>query len=71
MCAFMGVAYSEGYAWPPWVSGIAARLGLGVHVVFVSGSPKLVFSAMDALMEAGLPESQFFSDVLAYATRES
>ncbi len=38
--------------------------------VFVSGSPKLVFSAMDALTEAGLPESQFFSDVLAYATRD-
>lgn len=44
---------------------------LSDSMVFVSGSPKLVFSAMDALMEAGLPESQFFSDVLAYATRES
>lgn len=39
-------------------------------MVFVSGSPKLVFSAMDALVEAGLPEKQFFSDVLAYAKRE-
>lgn len=38
--------------------------------VFVSGSPKLVFSAMDALVEAGLPENEFFSDVLAYAKRE-
>jgi len=38
-------------------------------LVFVSGSPKLVFSAMDALTEAGLPEDQFFSDVLAYASR--
>ena len=37
--------------------------------VFVSGSPKLVFSVMDALLAAGLPEQQFFSDVLAYATR--
>lgn len=37
--------------------------------VFVSGSPKLVFSVMDALLEAGLPEKQFHSDVLAYAVR--
>ena len=43
---------------------------LSETIVFVSGSPKLVFSAMDALMAAGLPEKQFFSDVLAYATRE-
>ena len=40
-------------------------------MVFVSGSPKLVFSAMDAFMDVGLPENQFFSDVLAYAVRES
>lgn len=40
-------------------------------MVFVSGSPKLVFSAMDAFIDAGLPEQQFFSDVLAYAERES
>jgi len=39
-------------------------------MVFVSGSPKLVFSAMDALTEAGLPEAQFYSDVLAYASRD-
>jgi len=39
-------------------------------MVFVSGSPKLVFSAMDALTEAGLPETQFYSDVLAYASRD-
>lgn len=39
-------------------------------MVFVSGSPKLVFSAMDAFMGVGLPENQFFSDVLAYAVRE-
>jgi len=37
--------------------------------VIVSGSPKLVFSVMDALLAAGLPEKQFFSDVLAYAKR--
>ncbi|KZY31326.1 hypothetical protein A3729_20720, partial [Oleiphilus sp. HI0043] len=35
--------------------------------VFVSGSPKLVHSAMDALLEAGLEEQDFFSDVLEYA----
>jgi len=39
-------------------------------LVYVSGSPKLVFSAMDALTEAGLPEDSFFSDVLAYASRD-
>lgn len=38
--------------------------------VYVSGSPKLVFSVMDALLEAGLPASQFHSDVLAYAVRD-
>jgi CDP-4-dehydro-6-deoxyglucose reductase len=37
--------------------------------VFVSGSPKLVFSAMDALIDAGLPEKNFYSDVLEYAPR--
>lgn len=50
---------------------LAGEHDLSQAKVFVSGSPKLVFSAMDALMEAGLPESQFLSDVLAYATRES
>ena len=38
-------------------------------MVFVSGSPKLVHSAMDALLEAGLEEQDFFSDVLEYAPR--
>jgi len=42
---------------------------LANSLVFVSGSPKLVFSAMDALTESGLPEKQFYSDVLAYAKR--
>jgi len=42
---------------------------LANSLVFVSGSPKLVFSAMDALTESGLPETQFYSDVLAYAKR--
>ena len=48
---------------------LAGQNNLSESMVFVSGSPKLVFSAMDALMEEGLPESQFFSDVLAYAQR--
>jgi len=39
-------------------------------LVFVSGSPKLVFSAMDALLDAGLSEANFYSDVLEYATRD-
>ena len=48
---------------------LADHLDLANSLVFVSGSPKLVFSAMDTLTEAGLPESQFNSDVLAYAKR--
>lgn len=38
-------------------------------LVFVSGSPKLVYTVMDDLVGAGLPEGQFFSDVLEYAPR--
>jgi CDP-4-dehydro-6-deoxyglucose reductase len=45
------------------------HLNLANSLVFVSGSPKLVFSAMDTLTESGLPEAQFYSDVLAYAKR--
>lgn len=50
---------------------LADAVELTDSLVFVSGSPKLVFSAMDALVEAGLPEHQFYSDVLAYASREA
>ena len=49
---------------------LADKHDLADAKVFVSGSPRLVFSAMDALVESGLPEKQFFSDVLAYAKRE-
>lgn len=49
---------------------LADGANLAESLVFVSGSPKLVFSAMDALLDAGMPENQFFSDVLAYAVRE-
>jgi CDP-4-dehydro-6-deoxyglucose reductase len=37
--------------------------------VHASGSPTMVYTLMDALVEAGLPESAFFSDVLEYAPR--
>lgn len=37
--------------------------------VFASGSPAMVYSAMDTLLEQGLPEAQFHSDVLEYAPR--
>ncbi|WP_227515392.1 2Fe-2S iron-sulfur cluster-binding protein [Marinobacter salinus] len=38
--------------------------------VHASGSPTMVYTLMDALMEAGLPEQAFFSDVLEYAPRQ-
>ncbi len=38
-------------------------------LVFVSGSPSMVYTAMDALTPKGLPAQQFFSDVLEYAPR--
>lgn len=41
----------------------------GESLVFVSGSPKLVYTVMDDLVEAGLPAERFFSDVLEYAPR--
>ena len=37
--------------------------------VIASGSPIMVYTLMDALVEAGLPEAAFFSDVLEYAPR--
>ncbi|WP_372965046.1 2Fe-2S iron-sulfur cluster-binding protein [Marinobacter sp.] len=37
--------------------------------VHASGSPAMVYSLMDALTEAGLPEGAFLSDVLEYAPR--
>lgn len=38
--------------------------------VHASGSPTMVYTLMDALLEAGLPAQAFFSDVLEYAPRE-
>lgn len=41
------------------------------HVqVMASGSPVMVYTLMDALLAAGLPEDAFFSDVLEYAPRK-
>ncbi|MDI9246486.1 2Fe-2S iron-sulfur cluster-binding protein [Marinobacter sp. CHS3-4] len=37
--------------------------------VHASGSPTMVYTLMDALIEAGLPQKAFFSDVLEYAPR--
>lgn len=37
--------------------------------VHASGSPTMVYTLMDALLAAGLPERAFFSDVLEYAPR--
>lgn len=37
--------------------------------VHASGSPTMVYTLMDALIEAGLPPEGFFSDVLEYAPR--
>jgi len=38
--------------------------------VHASGSPTMVYTLMDALIEAGLPQAAFFSDVLEYAPRD-
>ena len=37
--------------------------------VHASGSPAMVYAMMDALIDVGLPENAFFSDVLEYAPR--
>ena len=37
--------------------------------VHASGSPTMVYTLMDALVDAGLPEEAFYSDVLEYAPR--
>lgn len=52
---------------------VRAVLGAGVDwqnvEVHASGSPTMVYTLMDALLEAGLPRDAFFSDVLEYAPR--
>ncbi|MCG8519072.1 MAG: FAD-binding oxidoreductase [Pseudomonadales bacterium] len=37
--------------------------------VHASGSPAMVYTLLDALLDAGLPQDAFFSDVLEYAPR--
>ncbi len=48
---------------------LAGGHALKESLVFVAGSPRLVFSAMDQFEAAGLPSQQFFSDVLEYVER--
>ena len=38
-------------------------------IVYVSGSPAMVYGTLDKLEEAGLPKSASYSDVFAYAPR--
>lgn len=38
--------------------------------VFVAGSPRMVYSTMDALENAGLEHENFYSDVLEYVSRD-
>lgn len=38
--------------------------------VIASGSPTMVYALKDSLVAAGLPEAEFFSDVLEYAPRD-
>ncbi|WP_238384954.1 CDP-6-deoxy-delta-3,4-glucoseen reductase [Hahella chejuensis] len=48
---------------------LAERRHWDNSLVYVSGSPTMVYTAMDALAPLGLPGEQFFSDVLEYAPR--
>lgn len=48
---------------------LASGMDLNNVDVHASGSPTMVYTLMDALVEAGLPPEAFFSDVLEYAPR--
>lgn len=48
---------------------LASGMDWGKVEVHASGSPTMVYTLMDALLEAGLPQKAFFSDVLEYAPR--
>lgn len=50
-------------------AALADEHDLNDSQVFVSGSPRLVFSALDMFEAAGLNESDFYSDVFEYAER--
>ena len=43
---------------------------LSNSTVFAAGSPKLVYTSLDALKTAGLSEENFYSDVLEYVSRD-
>ena len=49
---------------------LAGHDDLSSYQVFVAGSPKLVYSTLDALETAGLKDDAFFSDVLEYVSRD-
>ncbi|WP_199490957.1 2Fe-2S iron-sulfur cluster-binding protein [Marinobacter vulgaris] len=49
---------------------LAAGMDWNNVEVHASGSPAMVYTLMDALLEAGLPQTAFFSDVLEYAPRD-
>ena len=49
---------------------LASGMELDNVEVHASGSPTMVYTLMDALIEAGLPQEAFFSDVLEYAPRK-
>ncbi|WP_239985653.1 2Fe-2S iron-sulfur cluster-binding protein [Marinobacter salexigens] len=48
---------------------LASGMDWGNVEVHASGSPTMVYTLMDALVDAGLPVEAFFSDVLEYAPR--
>ena len=48
---------------------LASGMDWNAVEVHASGSPTMVYSLMDALVDAGLPQGAFFSDVLEYAPR--
>ncbi|GAA3960913.1 CDP-6-deoxy-delta-3,4-glucoseen reductase [Allohahella marinimesophila] len=50
-------------------AAIEGRHDWSSSMVFASGSPTMVYSALDALEPLGLPEDRFYSDVLEYAPR--
>ncbi|KZY68226.1 hypothetical protein A3742_10325 [Oleiphilus sp. HI0071] len=43
---------------------------LSNSLVFAAGSPKLVYTSLDALEQAGLSQEHFYSDVLEYVSRD-
>ncbi len=50
---------------------VIAALGDQKTRVYASGSPGLVYTALDALVERGLSENHFYSDVFEYAPRNA